>query len=143
MLAGAIWSPLPACSVLLAAFAALPALPAAAPCHRLPPARTSPPPAQCRVAWEYLRTAEETMARLEEADFPLAIWHSENDTMCDCDGSKQLYLRARSADKSLRLVNHMWHVRVREEGSDEVGWGGSGATGEVGGWPLPYRIVLA
>ena len=48
-----------------------------------------------RNATEYLRATEATMARLEEAELPLIIFHSENDTMCDSEGSKQLYLRAK------------------------------------------------
>ena len=48
-----------------------------------------------RNATEYIRATERTMARLEEAELPLLIFHSENDTMCDVEGSKQLYLRAK------------------------------------------------
>eukprot|EP00887_Chlorella_sp_A99_P006074 scaffold22.g6074.t1 len=65
-----------------------------------------------RNAQEYLRICEVTMAGLEGCDFLIVAWHSENDTMCDCEGSKQLYLHASSPDKTLRLVNSMWHVLV-------------------------------
>lgn len=40
--------------------------------------------------------------------------------MCDPDGSKALYLRAASADKTLRLVNSMWHMLVKEPGNEDV-----------------------
>jgi acylglycerol lipase len=73
-----------------------------------------------RNANEYLNITEATMARLEEATFPFIVFHSENDTMCDVDGSKALYLRAGSADKTLRLVNQMWHILVKEEGNEKV-----------------------
>jgi esterase/lipase len=73
-----------------------------------------------RNASEYLRITEQSMGRLEEWMSPLLLFHSENDTMVDCDGSKALYLKARSDDKALRLVNHMWHILVREEGNEKI-----------------------
>jgi acylglycerol lipase len=73
-----------------------------------------------RNANEYLRATEAAMARLEEVDFPFLAFHSEVDTMCDPAGSKALFLRARSADKALRLVNHMWHVLVKEAGNEKI-----------------------
>lgn len=73
-----------------------------------------------RNASEYLRITEASMQRLEEFQGPLLVFHSENDTMVDCAGSKALYLRAQSEDKALRLVNHMWHIMVREEGNEKI-----------------------
>ncbi|KAL4445371.1 hypothetical protein ABPG77_011196 [Micractinium sp. CCAP 211/92] len=73
-----------------------------------------------RCASEFLRICEQCMGRLEEVDFPFIVLHSENDTMVDVDGSKALYLRAKSEDKTLRLVNHMWHILVREEGNERL-----------------------
>lgn len=73
-----------------------------------------------RNASEYLRITEQSMQLLEEFTSPLLLFHSENDTMVDCDGSKALYLRARSEDKTLRLVNHMWHILVREQGNEKI-----------------------
>lgn len=35
------------------------------------------------------------LQRLEEATFPFIVFHSENDTMVDVDGSKALFLRAK------------------------------------------------
>ncbi|KAL4858716.1 Protein Hikeshi [Chlorella vulgaris] len=59
-----------------------------------------------RNASEYLRITEASMQRLEEFQGPLLLFHSENDTM--------------SEDKALRLVNHMWHIMVREEGNEKI-----------------------
>lgn len=73
-----------------------------------------------RNANEYLRATEIAMGSLETVEFPFLVFHSENDTMCDCDGSKQLYLKAKSKDKTLRLVNQMWHVLVREAGNEKI-----------------------
>ncbi len=51
-----------------------------------------------RNANEYLRVTEGIMrSGLDAAHFPFLAFHSENDTMCDCDGSKQLFLRAKAS----------------------------------------------
>lgn len=73
-----------------------------------------------RNANEYLRATESAMASLEDVNFPFLVFHSENDTMCDCDGSKSLYLKAKSEDKTLRLVNHMWHVLPKEPHNERI-----------------------
>ena len=39
--------------------------------------------------------------RLEEVDFPFIVFHSENDTMVDVDGSKALYLRSKVCGQQL------------------------------------------
>lgn len=58
------------------------------------------------------------MGRLGEVTLPFIVAHSENDSMCDPDGSKALYREARATDKTIRLVNHMWHVLVKEGGNE-------------------------
>jgi acylglycerol lipase len=73
-----------------------------------------------RNANEYLRATETAMSSLESVEFPFLVFHSENDTMCDCDGSKSLYLKAKSEDKTLRLVNHMWHVLPKEPHNERI-----------------------
>jgi acylglycerol lipase len=71
-----------------------------------------------RNASEYLRITETVMASLDQFELPFFVAHSEFDTMTDCDGSKALYLRGKSQDKTLRLVNQMWHVLMKEEGNE-------------------------
>lgn len=56
--------------------------------------------------------------RLGEADFPFIVFHSENDTMVDVDGSKALYLKAKA---SAALLN-----------SDTCGAGGKKHWGRAG-----------
>jgi acylglycerol lipase len=73
-----------------------------------------------RNANEYLRATEAAMLSLDTVEFPFLIFHSENDTMCDCDGSKSLYLNAKSEDKTLRLVNQMWHVLPKEPNNERI-----------------------
>ena len=59
-----------------------------------------------RNANEYLRATEAAMSSLSAVEFPFLVFHSENDTMCDCDGSKQLYLQAKSKDKTWFLMEY-------------------------------------
>lgn len=73
-----------------------------------------------RNADEYLRVTAQVMTQLNRVDWPFLVFHSEVDTMCDPDGSKLLYTTSTSKDKTLRLVNSMWHVLVKEPGNDTV-----------------------
>ncbi|GAX82567.1 hypothetical protein CEUSTIGMA_g9993.t1 [Chlamydomonas eustigma] len=73
-----------------------------------------------RNAMEYQRVTSHLMANLDKIDFPFLVFHSEKDTMVDVDGSKALYAEASSADKTLRYVNQMWHVIVKEPGNADV-----------------------
>ncbi|KAK9820098.1 hypothetical protein WJX72_006113 [[Myrmecia] bisecta] len=75
---------------------------------------------RARVAAEYLRITEDVCANMKSFTFPYLAFHSENDTMCDCDGSKKLYAESQAKDKTLRHVNQMWHVIVKEDGNDKV-----------------------
>ena len=60
------------------------------------------------------------MKSIENFSLPFFIAHSEFDTMTDCDGSKALYLRSKSEDKTLRLKNKMWHVLLKEDGNETL-----------------------
>jgi acylglycerol lipase len=82
-----------------------------------------------RNANEYLRSTELLKKKLHTMTAPFIVFHSENDTMCDCDGSKDLYLKAQSEDKALRLVNKHWHILVKEEGNVAI-------NEEIGKWVL-------
>lgn len=82
-----------------------------------------------RNANEYLRSTEQLKKELHTMTAPFIVFHSENDTMCDCDGSKDLYLKAQSEDKALRLVNKHWHILVKEEGNVAI-------NEEIGKWVL-------
>lgn len=82
-----------------------------------------------RSAYEYLRVTESLWGgggappgggRMAEVTVPFLIFHSENDTMCDVDGSKRCLEMASSKDKTLTLVNDMWHVLSKEPGSDDI-----------------------
>jgi len=75
---------------------------------------------RARNATEYLRVTSWLMRHLDSIEFPFVVYHSEGDTMCDCDGSKELYAQAASADKTLKLVNQFWHVLTKEPGNLEL-----------------------
>lgn len=73
-----------------------------------------------RVATEYLSTTEYLCREMPNMDFPFLCFHSERDTMCDPSGSKRLYQASKSSDKTLRLVNDMWHALVKEVDNERV-----------------------
>lgn len=73
-----------------------------------------------RNANEYLYATERLTSNLSKIEIPFIVFHSENDTMCDADGSKQLYEEAASTDKTIQFVNDMWHVLVKEPGNEAV-----------------------
>ena len=73
-----------------------------------------------RNAMEYIRATEYTMSKIHSIDCPFLVLHSELDTMCDPDASKLLYKTSQSKDKTLRLVNSMWHVLVKEPGNLQI-----------------------
>ncbi len=56
-----------------------------------------------RNATEYLRATRQVMAGLEGTTFPFVVFHSENDNMCDCDGSKALFDRAKVRHRGTTL----------------------------------------
>jgi len=69
-----------------------------------------------RNANEYLRATEAAMAQLDQVNFPFIVFHSENDTLCDSDGSKQLYKRA-------KVRYFLDSQRIKSDGLG--GWGGT------------------
>ncbi|KAF5838790.1 hypothetical protein DUNSADRAFT_2253 [Dunaliella salina] len=70
---------------------------------------------RARNAMEYVRWTNKLMAPggMEQVISPLLIFHGLNDDLCDSDGSKALYLRASSQDKTLRLLENFWHVLTK------------------------------
>ncbi|KAL6758728.1 alpha/beta-hydrolase [Haematococcus lacustris] len=77
---------------------------------------------RARNAMEFLRVTSSLMqpGGMEAVTVPLLIFHGCKDTMCDIDGSKALYSRASSTDKTLHLVENAWHVLTREPGNEET-----------------------
>lgn len=103
---------------------------------------------RARNASEYIKVTEWVVANMSKMKFPVISFCSEKDTMCDPDGSKMLIDRSKvsyltltvlpvgacmspckgtkssfclqSTDKTLRHVNHMWHVLVAEDGNEKI-----------------------
>jgi alpha-beta hydrolase superfamily lysophospholipase len=67
-----------------------------------------------RTGAEILRAADRVTGELESVRLPLLILHGTVDRVCDCEGSRQLYLRAASTDKTLRLYDGLYHEILSE-----------------------------
>ena len=63
-------------------------------------------------------TAKAVRERLPELQLPLLIMHGEGDTMVNPSGSKLVYERASSADKTLRIYPDMYHEIMNERQRD-------------------------
>ena len=71
--------------------------------------------AQC-----YLDACADIMRRCEELEIPFITNHSADDPYTDPNGSTELVRRAKSADKTLNLVQGMWHVIHHEPGNEKI-----------------------
>ncbi|XVF83224.1 hypothetical protein PTKIN_Ptkin16aG0117000 [Pterospermum kingtungense] len=65
-------------------------------------------------AYELLRICNDLQGRFEEVDVPLLIVHGGDDVVCDPACVEELYKRAASVDKTLRIHPGMWHLLVGE-----------------------------
>lgn len=70
--------------------------------------------ARAATAYELLRVCRELQSRFEEITIPLLIVHGGDDRVCDPAGVEELYKRASSKDKTLRIYPEMWHQLVGE-----------------------------
>lgn len=69
-------------------------------------------------ALELLRVCRELQGRFEEVDVPLLVSHGGDDVVCDPACTKELYERASSEDKTLKIYPGMWHQLVGEPEKD-------------------------
>lgn len=65
-------------------------------------------------ALELLRVCRELQGRFEEVEVPLLIVHGGDDIVCDPACVEELYARAGSKDKTLRIYPGMWHQLAGE-----------------------------
>ncbi|KAK4772550.1 hypothetical protein SAY86_014325 [Trapa natans] len=63
---------------------------------------------------ELVRICKELQGRFEEVEVPFIVVHGDGDVVCDPECVKQLYSRASSEDKTLRIYEGMWHQLVGE-----------------------------
>jgi acylglycerol lipase len=73
-----------------------------------------------RAGAEMLRAAELARGQMEAVCLPLLILHGTGDVACDCEGSRELYCRAASADKTLRLYEGYYHAIFWEPEREQV-----------------------
>ncbi|TKW14197.1 hypothetical protein SEVIR_5G152300v4 [Setaria viridis] len=77
------------------------------------PRRTTAPP-RAATALELLRVCRELQGRFEEVELPLLVVHGGDDTVCDPACVEELFRRAGSKDKTLRVYPGMWHQIIGE-----------------------------
>jgi len=73
-----------------------------------------------RTGAEIVRATRTIQERMEEIDVPLLIMHGTADRLANIEGSKELNERARSADKTLKLYEGLYHEILNEPEKDEV-----------------------
>ncbi|KAK9913241.1 hypothetical protein M0R45_037064 [Rubus argutus] len=78
----------------------------------------APEEADCQAtrchALELLRVCKELQGKFEEVEVPLLIVHGGDDVVCDPACAEELYKRASSKDKTLRIHPGMWHQLIGE-----------------------------
>jgi acylglycerol lipase len=62
-----------------------------------------------RTGAEIIRTANLVQHRMEKIGLPFLVMHGTGDRAADPDGSRQLYDKASSSDKTLRLYDGLYH----------------------------------
>jgi acylglycerol lipase len=67
-----------------------------------------------RTGAEVMKAIVEAEARMAELQAPLLIFHGTADRLAAVDGSKRLYARASSSDKTLRLCEGLFHEVFNE-----------------------------
>lgn len=77
------------------------------------------PPRAC-LAMASILSCERLMEELGEITCPLLVLHSERDVMVDPEGSKALFERVSSRDKTIRFPNDMFHVLTKEPGYEKI-----------------------
>lgn len=75
---------------------------------------------KAREAREIIRAVERIHAGMELVTSPLLILHGSNDRIADIEGSRELYLRAGSVDKTLKIYEGFYHEVLNEPGKERV-----------------------
>ncbi|GAB4854917.1 hypothetical protein Ancab_023506 [Ancistrocladus abbreviatus] len=65
-------------------------------------------------ALELLRICREVQGKFDEVDIPFLVVHGGDDVVCDPACVEDLYRRAASKDKTLKIYPGMWHQLVGE-----------------------------
>ena len=73
-----------------------------------------------RIGAEMNRAVALIQANMESLTLPMLIWHGTRDVVTDPEGSKQLYARAQSPDKTLKIYEGGFHEMHNEPNQAEV-----------------------
>jgi acylglycerol lipase len=73
-----------------------------------------------RTGAETNRAINEIQSRMEEITLPLLIMHGTADRLTEVEGSQQLYARAESKDKQLKLYEGLYHEILNEPEKEQV-----------------------
>jgi len=73
-----------------------------------------------RTGAEILRVAKSVQHNLEEIRLPILVMHGSGDIVADAAGSRLLYARASSADKTLHLYDGLYHEIFNEPERERV-----------------------
>jgi acylglycerol lipase len=73
-----------------------------------------------RTGAEILRVVKHIRRRMEEVSVPLLIMHGTHDIVTDPNGSRHLYARAASTDKTLHLYPGLFHEIFNEPEREQV-----------------------
>jgi alpha-beta hydrolase superfamily lysophospholipase len=73
-----------------------------------------------RTAVELVAAIEHIQGHMEELTQPLLILHGTGDRVTNLEGSRQLYERARSTDKTLKLYEGHLHGLLQDLGKEQV-----------------------
>lgn len=73
-----------------------------------------------RTGAEIIRNAQYLFSRLEAFDLPVLLLHGGGDRVTDPEGSRQLYARAKSSDKTLKIYPDLYHEIMREPERHQV-----------------------
>ena len=66
------------------------------------------------------RIVKYIQANMEKVDVPILIMHGSADRLSDPQGSRDLYARAKSADKTLKMYEGLYHEILNEPEKNEV-----------------------
>lgn len=73
-----------------------------------------------RTGAEFNRATQLIQKQMESVTLPLLILHGTADRLSDLEGSQQLYERAQSKDKTLKLYEGWFHEILNEPGKEKV-----------------------
>ena len=73
-----------------------------------------------RTGAEILEAAQDIQERMESIDVPLLILHGTGDRLTDPRGSWELYTRAQSSDKTLKLYQGLYHDLLHEPEWEQI-----------------------